>query len=178
MVSVCNGCHQPLVADARFCPNCGTRVVAVNAILTELAAPTGHPICGACGLIAPIEHNFCSVCDDPLPKQGLYAPVMPAGFAWAALAVRFECRACRQLAPLNHLDVDGHVKCMHRGVEQRFDGARWQAVIDHAKAVVALGGPMACGVDAAVELGRTRNALGTGGRRSDWRSTPLYRVID
>lgn len=99
------------------------------------AVPDGLPICGKCGIVAPTEHAFCAVCDAALGPQRIPAPAVADGLVWISISVRFECRACRQLAPLNHLDVDGLVKCMHCGVEQRFEVGRWQGVIRHAQRV-------------------------------------------
>ena len=62
---------------------------------------------------------------------------------WAALEVRFECRACRQLSPLNHLETSGQIKCVHCGVDQRLEAICWQSVVEHAHAVADLAGPVA-----------------------------------
>jgi hypothetical protein len=167
MAFTCAGCRQPLGSDARFCPNCGAQVVAVQAAPPAPAppapappaipaAPPGPPICTNCGIIAPTGHSFCSVCDATLNPQRSYAPGMPQGLAWAGLAVRFECRACGQLAPLNHLDVDGQIKCMHCGVEQRFDVTRWQSVIEQAQTAADPTGTIA-------KVQRVAAALGMGG---------------
>jgi hypothetical protein len=168
MAFICTGCRQPLGPDARFCPNCGAQVVAAQvappAPVTPAspAAPPGPPICTNCGIIAPLGHSFCSVCDATLNPQRSYAPGMPQGLTWAALAVRFECRACRQLAPLNHLDVDGQIKCMHCGVEQRFDVTRWQSVIGQAHTAADPTGTIAKVQQVAAALGMGGSFEGLG----------------
>jgi hypothetical protein len=64
---------------------------------------------------------------------------VPAAFAdhtyWMAIEVRFECRACGFLSPLNHLDVDGDVTCLHCGTMQRFALDDWASIIEEAHAL-------------------------------------------
>lgn len=97
-------------------------------------------MCPGCGLVAPSECDFCAVCDTRFAHTRPNAPWAADGSYWVALEVRFECRSCGQSAPLNHLDVDGAVKCMHCGAEQRFDAERWTPLLAQAHAVGDLAG--------------------------------------
>lgn len=139
MACLCSSCREPLPENARFCTNCGARATLEQVGTTTASEPDGFPICGHCGLAAPVTDRFCSVCDSPLESERVIAPAMPSDLLWAAVSVRFECRACRQLSPLNSLDLDGQVKCAHCGVEQRFDSSRWQGVLSYAAEAAAMG---------------------------------------
>jgi hypothetical protein len=153
MALACSGCNLQLGPDASRCPNCGARVAAASVAPPEPVSPPGPPICVGCGLIAALGQDFCPVCDAAIEPRPKPAPGLPPGLTWAALAVRFECRACRQLAPLNHLDLDGQIRCMHCGVEQRFDVTRWQQVIEQVHTVADLAGPIAEARGLAAALG-------------------------
>lgn len=138
MAGLCSSCREPLPENARFCTNCGAKATSEH-VGTKTSSETGGlPICGHCGVVAPVDIRFCSVCDAPLESNAVIAPAMPTDLHWVAVSVRFECRACRQLSPLNSLDLDGQVKCAHCGVEQRFDASRWQGVLSYADAAAAM----------------------------------------
>lgn len=52
----------------------------------------------------------------------------------------FQCRACGHLSPLNHLDLDGSVRCLRCGLDQAFAETSWQKALAHAHAVADLAG--------------------------------------
>jgi len=130
MTQECPNCRHVQLNDAPVCSRCGTRFETTR--LKGSLEGEGLRICAQCGVIAPRLHGYCSVCDAALESAYL-APAVPPELAWATVAVRFECRACGQLSPLNHMVVDGQVKCMHCGVERRFDASRWREVLNHAR---------------------------------------------
>ena len=65
---VCAKCGAPLPANAKFCLNCGEKVIVV---------PEGNMICPVCGKMTPIG-KFCMECGSPLankcPKCGADIP--------------------------------------------------------------------------------------------------------
>lgn len=59
---------------------------------------------------------------------------------WVRVSAEFQCRACGHASPLNHLDLDGSVRCMRCGLDQRFASNSWREALEHAHAVADLAG--------------------------------------
>ena len=69
------------------------------------------------------------------------APIQGGDTYWAAMRCGFECGSCKFLSPLDHLDADGAVDCMHCGLHQKFEVWRWKEALAGAQAVGDLAGP-------------------------------------
>lgn len=59
---------------------------------------------------------------------------------WVQVSIEFQCRACGHSSPLNHLDLDGSVRCLRCGLDQAFAQSSWRQAIEHAHAVGDLAG--------------------------------------
>jgi hypothetical protein len=161
MDPVCATCRMPLAPGAGRCANCGTTTAKGTGTqpigsppLTALApqpsaplvAPSGQQrVCSTCGYIAASERDRCGHCETPYGAAALLVPLLAEQRFWVAVETTFQCRACGHASPLNHLDVDGAVLCLHCGIEQRFDANQWWGALAHAHAVGDLAGPHAEG---------------------------------
>jgi RNase P subunit RPR2 len=97
-------------------------------------------VCPGCGRIAPLQRDTCAVCDAELDEAHEVPDRKDRAYA-VAVRCQFQCRQCGKLAPLNHLDVDGSVVCVHCELDQAFDVDVWKAGLRHAHGVGDLAGP-------------------------------------
>ncbi len=63
-----------------------------------------------------------------------------AAVYWVMVSVEFQCRACGHASPLNHLDLDGSVRCLRCGLDQAFAESSWRQALEHAHATGDLAG--------------------------------------
>ena len=52
----CSNCGQPMTADVKFCPNCGTTSSAPTSIASA------RKVCSSCGADNPANARFCKAC--------------------------------------------------------------------------------------------------------------------
>lgn len=93
-----------------------------------------------CGVVAPSEAQRCESCQRPLAEVRVPAPDTAPEIVWVAVRARFRCGACRFLAPLDQLDLDGGVECVQCGLRQRYDAEYWTEALTFAHAVGDLAG--------------------------------------
>jgi RNA polymerase subunit RPABC4/transcription elongation factor Spt4 len=58
--AACRQCGAPLAADVKFCPNCGTQVVAPPP--RPDVAPQALMVCARCAAVLPAGARFCPQC--------------------------------------------------------------------------------------------------------------------
>lgn len=100
---------------------------------------TTFPICGHCGVVALSGAAACAVCERPFPPVRVEAPLIGC---WVAIRARFKCRGCGFQAPIDQLDVDGAIDCVHCGLRQAFEASSWRSALEFAHAVGDLAGPL------------------------------------
>lgn len=111
------------------------------------APPVGQlPLCRGCGVVAPLEQSRCSACARELESPRWWVPAAVEQLLWVQVRASFECRACGHRSPIDHLDVDGSVRCLSCGIEQRFENKQWWGVLEQAHALADLTGPHAEGL--------------------------------
>src|ERR1700683_4713243 len=95
-------------------------------MLSNASSSTASPrtVCASCGVVAPQSGTVCKSCSAPIVR--LTPPSASGGTYWVAAKCSFQCRSCSFAAPLDHLDVDGTVECMHCGTRQRFNVEGWR----------------------------------------------------
>jgi hypothetical protein len=98
-------------------------------------------VCAGCGILAPLERQDCKVCGAALSESRLAVPARDDAQYWVGVRCRFQCRSCGHLSPLDHLDMDGSVVCLHCGLSQVFDVGSWDEGLAHAHAAGDLAGP-------------------------------------
>ncbi len=98
-------------------------------------------ICADCGAIAPRERKSCELCGAVFGSAPPSAPELGGEQFWVVIRCEFQCRSCGFHVPLNHLDVDGAVRCLRCGVEQVFDVDLWRSGLSAAHEVGDLAGP-------------------------------------
>ena len=73
---ICRQCGKEIPADAKFCPNCGTKIEQ-----QESAAQPADIVCPGCGIVNSSDHRFCVGCGTPLhgvPPVSVPTVVAPA----------------------------------------------------------------------------------------------------
>ncbi len=98
-------------------------------------------LCSSCGIRAPGPDVGCVVCCSPSGGRPLPAPERPDGTCWACIWGQFTCRSCGFQSPINFLDADGGLQCVHCGIDQAFDVSRWPGVLALAHDVADYEGP-------------------------------------
>jgi len=98
-------------------------------------------ICGHCGIVAPTDGTACEICKHPLAQTRLTAPALPADNCWVAVRCGFTCNSCKFLAPLDGIDADGAVDCVHCGLRQHFEVSAWVPALGFAHDIGDLAGP-------------------------------------
>jgi hypothetical protein len=107
--------------------------------LSADAAPR-TPICGSCGVVAPVQGDACVSCDKPLARPRVFAP-LSGDLYFAAVRATYVCRACGFPSPLDGLLTSESLDCAQCGSLQRFEPDRWSGGLEHARTVGDLGGP-------------------------------------
>jgi len=94
-------------------------------------------VCGGCGIVR-MDAKACPHC--AVAGNWVDAPDRVDGAFWVCALVKFKCRVCGFVVPLNHLDMDGGITCARCGVEQAFAVETWQSAIELAHATGDLAG--------------------------------------
>jgi hypothetical protein len=100
-------------------------------------APDSHPVCSECGLIA--IGAACAGCQKPLAPAAERSE-LPAGLGCAVVRASAPCRICGLAMPLNHLPIDGAVRCLHCARSQAPEENLFPELVHSAHAVVDLAG--------------------------------------
>lgn len=98
-------------------------------------------LCPSCGLVAPQGWSQCAACGVELPARRPSVERAPEDPWCVGLRVQLQCRSCQRLSPIDHLDLDGTVRCRHCKVEQAFPPVAWQEALRLAANVGDLAGP-------------------------------------
>lgn len=102
-------------------------------------------LCGSCGAVALSGERGggqrCGVCEAGLAGARKRAAPLADNLITVGVRCRFQCRGCGHMAPLDHLDTDGSVRCVRCGLDQAFDVESWVETLAFAHAVGDLAGP-------------------------------------
>lgn len=108
--------------------------------LTPGQHATAVPLCGKCGVIAPISAASCALCLEAFPTPRALSP-RHGDIIWIAIRANITCRSCGFPSPIEGVELDQGVDCAQCGSFQRFDKRAWRKVLAFAHAVGDLGGP-------------------------------------